>query len=352
LDTGIDQPGLIQNYKGVKLLGQIKSVVKKALGVKPKPVDIQGVDYSYSHPTTSGLQQSHKQFVIRYLSNDPAKNLSPLEEKILLEKNIDVVLNWEATATAALGGRAQGVLDARTAQVQATALGQPNAVIYFSVDFEPVASQRTAIVQYFQGVNSVIGLDRTGAYGGYDLIGWLFDDKVIKWGWQTLAWSYGKWDSRAVLRQYSVNDTVGGASVDLDEAVSTEYGQIKPAPKTTSKPKPAPKPAPKPTSHPAPKPEPPVVKPVSNPVRTTAKPTVVSLAQVAYGKKNKSIATVQSALGHFYSGKVDGIFGPLTESAIAQWQRENGAKGAAANGQLTAPELALLAKTHGFTAKP
>lgn len=330
------------------MLGPLKSAVKKVVGlVKPRPahkVETQGVDYAWSHPTRKGLQQSHKQFVIRYLSNDPSKNLSVLEEKNLLEAGIDVVLNWEAVGNAALGGRAQGEADARSAQLEAEALGQRDAAIYFSVDFEPTADQRTAIVEYFQGVNSVIGLERTGAYGGLQLIGWLFDDKVIHWGWQTLAWSYGKWDPRAVLRQYSVNDTVGGASVDLDVAVAEEYGQIKPKPKSAPKPKPVAKPKPKPEPKP-------VDKPVANPTRTTATPVVIA-SQVLYGKKNKSVATVQTALGHFYAGKIDGAFGPLTEAAIAEWQRTQGAKGASANGQISEHELETLGKTHGFTVKP
>ena len=108
---------------------------------------------------------------------------------------------------------------------------------------------------------------------------------------------------------------------------------------------------PKDTEAPA-KPEPkPVDKPVANPTRTTATPVVIA-SQVLYGKKNKSVATVQTALGHFYSGKIDGAFGPLTEAAIAEWQRTQGAKGASANGQISEHELETLGKTHGFTVKP
>ena len=71
--------------------------------------------------------------------------------------------------------------------------------IYFSIDFDAQPGQQAAINAYFDGVASVLGRDRTGAYGGYGVIQRLFDDGKITWGWQTYAWSYGSWDARAHL---------------------------------------------------------------------------------------------------------------------------------------------------------
>ena len=61
--------------------------------------------------------------------------------------------------------------------------------IYFAVDFDAQPGDQGAVDDYFNGVASVIGHARTGAYGGYGLIARSFYDNVIAWGWQTYAWS-------------------------------------------------------------------------------------------------------------------------------------------------------------------
>ena len=97
--------------------------------------------------------------------------------------------------------------------------------IYFSVDFDATPQQgRAAIDAYFDGVASVLGRARTGAYGGYYVIKRLFDDGKITWGWQTYAWSGGQWDPRAQLRQTQNGVTVAGSSCDIDVATTTTSG--------------------------------------------------------------------------------------------------------------------------------
>jgi hypothetical protein len=187
----------------------------------------QGVDYSWGRPSPSGLAAAGYTFACRYLSYDTTgKNLSAGEARSLEAAGVDVVANWEDSGTAALGGYAQGVSDAKTADSQAAADGSPSGrPIYFSVDFDASASDQPTIDSYFDGVASVIGRSRTGAYGGYYLIQRLFDDGKITYGWQTYAWSYGNWDSRAQLRQVENGATVAGASVDIDQAVAADFGQ-------------------------------------------------------------------------------------------------------------------------------
>jgi hypothetical protein len=97
--------------------------------------------------------------------------------------------------------------------------------IYFSVDFDATSGQQSAINAYFDGVASVIGRSRTGAYGGYHVIRRLFDAGKIAWGWQTYAWSGGQWDSRAQLRQVLNGITVDGADCDRNEAHDVDFGQ-------------------------------------------------------------------------------------------------------------------------------
>ena len=188
----------------------------------------QGVDYAWARPSPSALHGEGYTFTARYLSHDSSKNITAPEADALWAAGVDVVANWESTATSALGGYAQGVADAQNAEAQALAAGMPpSRPIYFSVDFDAQASQQGTLDAYFDGVASVIGRARTGAYGGYYLIQRLFNDGKIAWGWQTYAWSYGNWDSRAQLRQVQNDITAGGLSAccDLDEAVAPDFGQ-------------------------------------------------------------------------------------------------------------------------------
>jgi hypothetical protein len=188
-----------------------------------------GVDYSWARPSPSGLKADGYTFACRYLSNDTTgKNLSASEASALWAAGVDVVANWEDSATAALDGHAQGVSDATTADSQASSDGGPSTrPIYFSIDFDAESSDMASIEAYFEGVASVIGLSRTGAYGGYAAINDLFNSGKITFGWQTYAWSSGQWDSRAQLRQVQNGITAAGSAdcCDEDQAVAADYGQ-------------------------------------------------------------------------------------------------------------------------------
>ena len=196
-----------------------------------------GVDYSWARPSPSGLKAGGYTFAARYLSYDTTgKNLSASEASALWAAGVDVVANWEDSATAALSGYAQGASDAAAASSQFSADGEPaGRPIYFSVDFDATPDDQTAINVYFDGVASVLGIARTGAYGGYDVIKGLFDAGKITWGWQTYAWSSGQWDPRAQVQQFQNGITAAGDSgcCDEDQAVAADYGQWHAAPANT-----------------------------------------------------------------------------------------------------------------------
>lgn len=188
-------------------------------------MSIEGVDYAWQHPSPAALVAAGKRFACRYLSHDPGKNLSAAEAQRLHAAGIAVVSNWEATSTGPRGGSNQGVADARDAAAQHAAFGGPaDRPIYFSVDWNVQPHELPAVDAYFRGVASVLGLARTGAYGGEYVIAHLFDTHLIRWGWQTYAWS-GGWDGRAQLQQYRNGVRLGGADVDLDRATTVDYGQ-------------------------------------------------------------------------------------------------------------------------------
>ncbi len=168
-------------------------------------------------------------FVCRYLSGDPSggKDITASEQSDLEAAGIDVVLNWETTGTDASNGYNAGVSDATAAKSEAESVGQPlNRPIYFSIDFDAQSGDAAAINEYFKGVASVIGVSRTGVYGGYYIVNELFNAGLVTWGWQTYAWSNGAWDSRAQLRQ--VQNGVDNGQLDADTGMVPDFGQYGP----------------------------------------------------------------------------------------------------------------------------
>src|SRR5437764_7148845 len=72
----------------------------------------KGVDYAWSRPSPNGLHNEGYTFAARYLSHDTSgKNISAGEAAALWSAGVDTVVVWESTATAVLGGHAQGVAD-------------------------------------------------------------------------------------------------------------------------------------------------------------------------------------------------------------------------------------------------
>lgn len=193
-----------------------------------------GLDFAYGDGiTVAELQANQCDFVCRYLSGNPntGKDLSSTEIKNYKAGNINLVLNWETTGQELT--EAQGVRDASSAIAEAEQLaiqsGVPavgSAPIYFSCDTAPTPSVNQNATAYMRGVNSVIGLARSGGYGGYGTIQALFNAGVITYGWQTYAWSDNQWDPRAQLQQYQNSVTVGPATVDRDRATAADYGQV------------------------------------------------------------------------------------------------------------------------------
>jgi hypothetical protein len=197
------------------------------LGVQGSAITpIPGCDYSFARPSPSSLVSMGYAFVARYLSGDPSsgKDITASEASSLTGAGLDVVLVWETTGTDATSGESQGVSDAQAAAAEATAVGAPaTRPIYFAIDFDAESGDASAINAYFQGVASVLGVSRTGVYGGYYIVNELFDAGLVTWGWQTYAWSGGSWDSRAQLRQ--TLDGVDGDELDNDEGMVADFGQ-------------------------------------------------------------------------------------------------------------------------------
>lgn len=134
-----------------------------------------------------------------------------------------------------------GVADARTAIRLHTAAGGPDsAPIFFSVDEDiNLSTWNSLAVQWFRGINSVLGANRTGIYGHANACGWAIRDGVVgastseghAWAWQTRAWSGGAREPAAVLYQYVIvtaadpGVAMGDTHVDVDEVLAADFGQ-------------------------------------------------------------------------------------------------------------------------------
>lgn len=138
-------------------------------------------------------------------------------------------------------GYAGGIADARTAwQLHTAAGGGQSAPIFFTIDedINHDTWNRVAL-QWFRGINEVLGVQRTGVYGGIKVCQWAVADGVVgssstpgrRWVWQTRAWSGNQVYPAAVLYQRIVSTAstpgprVGGLEVDVNDVLAPDCGQ-------------------------------------------------------------------------------------------------------------------------------
>lgn len=185
-----------------------------------------GIDYASKTPDAAALRKGGVKFVCRYVSTSGnPKNIDAAEVKALKKAGVDVVIVFETSANRALDGFKAGAADAHAARQQTAAVGLPKCAIYFAVDFDLAPAQEAAVKDYFKGVASVLGKKKAGVYGGFRAVSAIQGSGIVKYGWQTYAWSYGKWHAGAQLRQVKNAQVVCGVSCDHDHAVARDFGQ-------------------------------------------------------------------------------------------------------------------------------
>jgi len=201
-----------------------------------------GIDYAFfPHPSIAAMNGAGVKFACRYISTNPAndtsgKNLLPGETRTLLGAGFQIVVVVEEGASYMLGGHSAGVTAAKHADAVVKALGMPGIPVYIAADFDATPAQQAPINACLDGFASVVGRDRTGLYGGFWPVSRAFDAGKCRYGWQTIAWSGGQWDHRAHIRQ-GLSFSLGGASVDHDQAIYADFGQW-PRPKVAPLPDP------------------------------------------------------------------------------------------------------------------
>src|SRR6201997_780140 len=110
----------------------------------------------------------------------------------------------------------------------------------FSVDEDiDLNTWNDVAVEWFRGIKSIVGVERTGIYAHSRACSWAIQDGVVgrsttpgrRWVWQTRVWSFGETEPAAVLYQ-DVIDTasnpgplVDGTRVDVNAVCSCGWSR-------------------------------------------------------------------------------------------------------------------------------
>lgn len=176
-----------------------------------------GFDYTERIPPAA-LLAAGCSVVIRYTTwSGWAKSLTPNEADELHAAGIPVVANFESTGDRMKGGAAAGRADALEVVGHLRDDHLPTDLkVWFSADWDVQPSEVALVLAYLSAAASVLGgVQKVGLYGGLRAVKAAADAGFAIW--QTVAWSGGVWDPRAVARQTGAEQTVGGVRVDVNE---------------------------------------------------------------------------------------------------------------------------------------
>jgi hypothetical protein len=106
--------------------------------------------------------------------------------------------------------------------------GPANVPVYASIDDDPSYEQyKQQVPPYLRGWESVVGHQRTGAYGNSKTIEWALQDGLGSYFWQH-NWGSpgGRTHPAARLHQVEIDKRhVGGAGVDINNICEPQFGQ-------------------------------------------------------------------------------------------------------------------------------
>ena len=213
----------------------------------------QLIDYAMKQIPAADIRAAGYAGVVNYVSlsrpgsNFGAKPITKAYADSLTAAGLVIVSNYQygkpgGTAPSDYTrGYEGGVADAQTAwQLHTAAGGGQSAPIFFTIDEDISRDTWNGVaLQWFKGINAVLGVQRTGIYGGIRQCQWAAADGVIgvsstpgrRWIWQTRAWSGDQIEPTAVLYQRIVSTTsnpgplVGGIEVDVNDVLAADCGQ-------------------------------------------------------------------------------------------------------------------------------
>lgn len=188
----------------------------------------QVLDYSAGFPGAKAIRSAGHAGAVRYVGfPDRRKCATGRELADFTANGIGMAGVFEDTVTTWRGGRAGGARSAQLARAHATSIGFPKSrPIYYAVDQDVVTTGEFAtMLDYLRGAGDVDGgPDLVGVYGEADVIDRARDAGVARYFWQTAAWSRGR-HAVAHLYQRIAAVTVGGISCDVNDVLTTDWGQ-------------------------------------------------------------------------------------------------------------------------------
>lgn len=287
------------------------------------------IDYAWQHPAPDAIKADGYSAVLRYLSNDPTKDLSVAEAAALHAAGLSIGLVFETTATRAGSGSGAGYFDASAAERAATALGYPlSCPIFYAVDYDATPLE---VFAYFTGISQVAH-HPVGVYGSFRIVeaimGYPPDGrgKLASYGWQATAWSYDVEQQRVVVSQHAhlfqrlrrtLAPLAGVADTAWDEDVILAPLPLW-APGAVAEPKPAPvsRSTQRPALHPLP------ARPMLT-VDGKLGPKTITALQHALGCPGDGVFGPVTAedLQRRLRVKADGVIGPVTVTALQRHVR-------------------------------
>lgn len=160
--------------------------------------------------------------VFRYTTRPSwPKSITRAEVVELQKIKMPLACNFESTADRMRAAAPAGHADAVEQAGNLVALGIPPDAVrsWFSADWDVQAAEVSAVLDYLHAAADVLGGKQfVGCYGGLRAVAAAMDAGFA--GWQTVAWSGGRRDSRAVARQTGQQVTVGGVRVDVNQIIN------------------------------------------------------------------------------------------------------------------------------------
>lgn len=153
-----------------------------------------GADYSWARPGGAALRAAGVSAVGRYLATD-GRGITASEYQDLKAHGVGVWVCREGGASGMLNGHAQGVSDAQLAVQQIAAVGLPaGSLVFATADFDVQSSQFPVCDDYMRGFASVLGVGRTGIYGGLHYMNHVHAARLAVGFWQAGAtsWNHGE----------------------------------------------------------------------------------------------------------------------------------------------------------------
>jgi hypothetical protein len=153
--------------------------------VSTLPKGTLGCDYSMARPGGAAIAAAGYRFVLRYLSYQPEKNISPPELADLHSHGLYVGFVWETTGTSILGGAGTGAVEGAAARSILEECGVPADVpIFVALDEDDrgVFGWQGSIREYLVAFAHASG-HMAIPYGSNRVI------DFFESGWQTEAWS-------------------------------------------------------------------------------------------------------------------------------------------------------------------